>query len=147
MMHFRALYNPATAEAIAAMHLRHAGAALTRMLAVIVMAVSPSVASAHAVVLSAIPAINSSVPAGAIDVVLTFNSRIDNARSRLWLRGPDGAEHAVPLDAQPGPGRLAGHATVIAPGAWTLRWQVLSVDGHITRGDIPFVVQAGAVAR
>ncbi|WP_245326709.1 copper resistance protein CopC, partial [Bradyrhizobium sacchari] len=25
--------------------------------------------------------------------------------------------------------------------AWHLRWQVLSVDGHITRGDIPFTVR------
>jgi methionine-rich copper-binding protein CopC len=28
----------------------------------------------------------------------------------------------------------------VAPGAYVLRWQVLAVDGHITRGDVPFTV-------
>jgi methionine-rich copper-binding protein CopC len=27
-------------------------------------------------------------------------------------------------------------------GAWRVRWQVLAVDGHITRGDIPFTLRA-----
>jgi len=29
-----------------------------------------------------------------------------------------------------------------APGAWRLRWQVLALDGHITRGDVPFAIRA-----
>ena len=29
-----------------------------------------------------------------------------------------------------------------APGAWRLRWQVLALDGHITRGDVPFTLRA-----
>jgi methionine-rich copper-binding protein CopC len=32
--------------------------------------------------------------------------------------------------------RIAG----IQPGSYRLRWQVLALDGHITRGDIPFTV-------
>jgi methionine-rich copper-binding protein CopC len=28
------------------------------------------------------------------------------------------------------------------PGAYALRWRVLAVDGHITRGDIPFIISA-----
>jgi methionine-rich copper-binding protein CopC len=35
------------------------------------------------------------------------------------------------------------HATAhLAPGNYTIRWQVLAVDGHITRGDVPFTVTA-----
>jgi methionine-rich copper-binding protein CopC len=30
----------------------------------------------------------------------------------------------------------------LAPGAYTLHWQVLAVDGHITRGNVPFTVDA-----
>jgi len=30
----------------------------------------------------------------------------------------------------------------LAPGAHVLRWQVLAIDGHITRGDVPFTVVA-----
>ena len=33
-------------------------------------------------------------------------------------------------------------AAPLAPGAWRLRWQVLALDGHITRGDIPFTLRA-----
>jgi methionine-rich copper-binding protein CopC len=78
-------------------------------------------------------------------VTIRFNSRIDHARSRLVLMGPEGAQ--LSLDLAP-----AGDPTVLeaaldptatlAPGAWRLRWQVLAVDGHITRGDIPFTLQA-----
>ena len=35
---------------------------------------------------------------------------------------------------------LAASAT-LTPGAYVMRWQVLAVDGHITRGDVPFTVQ------
>jgi methionine-rich copper-binding protein CopC len=28
----------------------------------------------------------------------------------------------------------------LGSGAYRLRWQVLAVEGHITRGDIPFTV-------
>jgi methionine-rich copper-binding protein CopC len=32
-------------------------------------------------------------------------------------------------------------ATVtLTPGTYVLRWQVLAIDGHITRGDVPFTV-------
>jgi hypothetical protein len=37
---------------------------------------------------------------------------------------------------------LAGEADALAPGDYVLHWQVLAVDGHITRGDIPFRVAA-----
>jgi hypothetical protein len=28
----------------------------------------------------------------------------------------------------------------LTPGVYVLRWQVLAIDGHITRGDVPFTV-------
>jgi copper resistance protein C len=28
----------------------------------------------------------------------------------------------------------------MAPGSYSVRWQVLAIDGHITRGDVPFTV-------
>ena len=147
-MHFGALYNSAMARPSEAEDGRSARRVLTRAFALAMMLlILPCNASAHAVVLSATPAVNSSVPVGPIDVVLTFNSRIDVARSRLWLRAPGGTEQPVALSTQPAPGSLAGRGEVAVPGAWILRWQVLSVDGHITRGDIPFVVQAGAAGR
>ena len=37
---------------------------------------------------------------------------------------------------------LAAKASGLAPGAYRLRWQVLSVDGHVSRGDVNFKVRA-----
>ena len=34
---------------------------------------------------------------------------------------------------------LTAHAE-LAAGAYVLRWQVLAIDGHITRGEVPFRV-------
>jgi len=28
----------------------------------------------------------------------------------------------------------------LKPGSYRLRWQVMSIDGHVTHGDIPFEV-------
>jgi len=36
---------------------------------------------------------------------------------------------------------LSATANDLKPGEYQLRWQVLAVDGHITRGEIPFTVR------
>jgi hypothetical protein len=100
----------------------------------------PDVACAHAIVVAAKPAAHSTVAAGTLEIKLDFNSAIDPRRSSLKLLGPDGAESSVALTSA-GPGALAGHAEATINGAWKLRWQVLSRDGHITRGEIPFFVR------
>ena len=71
-----------------------------------------------------------------------FNSRIDAGRSRLVLTRPDHSQTALPSEAEDAGNRLRSAADLAAPGAYSLRWQVLAIDGHITRGDIPFRVTA-----
>jgi methionine-rich copper-binding protein CopC len=101
---------------------------------------APFAAEAHAIIIASVPAPKAVVPGPDVDVKLDFNSRIDKARSKVELVGPDKAAQRLPV-AEDGPaGTLAGKATGLVPGAWRLHWQVLSVDGHITRGDIPFTV-------
>ncbi len=95
-------------------------------------------AEAHAILLRSTPADGANVVAGPADLVLNFNSRIDAARSRITLAGPDGTERALTI-AAPAADELAAHAA-LAAGAWVLRWQVLAVDGHITRGEVRFTV-------
>ena len=101
----------------------------------------PGAASAHAILMESQPAAGAAAPAGPVQVVLRFNSRIDAGRSSVTLRrGPE----QVGLKVQPGASAdqiTAGSAT-LAPGEYTLRWQVLAVDGHVTRGDVPFTVRA-----
>ena len=99
----------------------------------------PWSASAHAILIDSTPAVHATVPPGELDLLLRFNSRIDQVRSRLTLTGPDHAPRVLSLSAAPGEDMLAA-STVVAIGAYTLRWQVLAIDGHITRGDVPFTV-------
>jgi methionine-rich copper-binding protein CopC len=121
---------------------RQTGRAIGAVLGFLIcVASAPDVADAHAIIVSARPGVNSTVPPGDLELRLEFNSRIDAQRSRLRLRGPDGTETPVALAAQSSPNVVAGHASVMTVGQWRLDWQVLSLDGHITRGEIGFSVQ------
>jgi len=97
-------------------------------------------AFAHAVVVSSQPSANAAVAPGELHVRVRFSSRIDSVRSRMTLIGPDGHATPLALAADSEPGVLAATARVTRAGRFTLHWQVLSLDGHVTRGDIPFRV-------
>jgi len=116
-----------------------------RLVAVLAAAglLAPGQARAHAILMDSQPAARATVPAGPAAVTLRFNSRVDHARSRMALRSA-GTETALPVDPASAADSLAASA-MLAPGDYVVRWQVLAVDGHITRGDVPFTVQAPAV--
>ena len=116
--------------------LRNLAAALAFGLA----AAMPVAAEAHAVVVNAQPALDQQLSAGPLAIRLEFNSRIDKKRSKLELTLPDGGKTEIPLDQAGEPNVLAATISAAVKGAYSLRWQVLAVDGHITRGDIPFTV-------
>lgn len=99
-------------------------------------------ALAHAILLEASPAANSTVRGPDLDVRLRFNSRIDGERSRLSLGLPGGKVRILELESPAvGPAILSAKLRGLAPGSYRLRWQVLAADGHITRGEIPFQVK------
>lgn len=97
-------------------------------------------ALAHAVIVSASPTANEHVVPGKVPVRIEFNSRIDKKRSRLQVAAPAGDKTDIPIDQAGDPNVVAGITGDLTPGAYVLRWQVLAIDGHITRGDIPFLV-------
>lgn len=106
-------------------------------------ALPPRRASAHALVTESEPAVGATLADGPPPRVrLRFNSRIDRARSRLVLHGPDGGQTPLPLASGNDPTLLEARTDIVpwAPGAWRLRWQVLALDGHITRGDVSFTL-------
>ena len=96
-------------------------------------------AFAHAVLVESTPAAGTTVDGPAVSIDLRYNSRVDAKRSQLVLTKPDGSKAVVPIATDSAVDHLRGTAT-LAPGAYVLRWQVLAVDGHITRGDVPFTV-------
>ena len=100
-----------------------------------------TVAWAHAVLLSAQPGENSTVAGPDVAVLLKYNSRVDTQHSTLTLLAPDGKVEKVAIGGQPAPGLLSAKLTGLVKGAYELRWQVLAIDGHVTRGKVLFQIR------
>lgn len=112
---------------------------LCGLLALAVIAAIPVAAQAHAVLIASQPGLGAKVQPGPVDMTLRYNSRIDARRSRLTLFRPDESQAVLPIT----PGDHEDVLTTkpnLSPGAYVLHWQVLAVDGHITRGEVPFTV-------
>ena len=52
---------------------------------------------------------------------------------------PDQTRANLPIEPD-GPPDLLTASVTLTPGAYVMRWQVLAIDGHITRGDVVFTV-------
>jgi methionine-rich copper-binding protein CopC len=103
-----------------------------------------SSAWAHAILLQATPAPNATVEGPDLSVELKFNSRIDTKRSRVTVLTPDKSDKSARVlanEASSPPDTLVARGKGFAPGEYRLKWQVLSSDGHITRGEHPFTIQ------
>ncbi len=106
---------------------------------------APLPALAHAVLIDSTPAPNGHVPAGPLAIVFRYNSRIDAGRSKLTLTAPGSDGGTTTRLAAHGEGAdLLDASATLTPGDYTLHWQVLAIDGHITRGNVPFTVDAAA---
>jgi len=111
------------------------------MIIVLAACLAGQPAWAHAILVESAPAADGAVKGPTVEISLRFNSRIDKMRSKLTLTAPDKTELKLPISA----GGVADVVTTkadLAPGAYSLRWQVLAIDGHITRGDVAFRVTA-----
>lgn len=112
-----------------------------RLVAVLLgLMLAPAGASAHAILIQSKPSAGDSVPAGRQDMTFRYNSRIDRARSRLTLTAPDHTQSILKIIPAGQADTLQTSAELSLPGAYVVRWQVLAIDGHITRGDVPFTV-------
>jgi copper resistance protein C len=110
-------------------------------MALAIMMLVPRLAHAHAVLLASTPAAHATVKGPSITVHLKFNSRIDGKRSRLYLVDASGKVQTLTLASQDQPDTLDANDVKATAGIYTIRWQALAADGHITRGEIPFTVQ------
>lgn len=99
----------------------------------------PGAAWGHAVLVKSDPVANSVVSGDPGQFILEFNSRIDAARSELLLVG---VRQTLPLTLLGGsaPNVLRANRIQLPEGGYLLRWQVLAMDGHVTRGEIRFRV-------
>ena len=107
---------------------------------VLTLLVLARVVYAHAILKETSPAAKSTVAGPDVPVKLKFNVRIDAQRSKLQLLHSDNSVTDLTIDKQTDADTLTTKATGLRAGAYTVRWQVLAPDGHITRGEIPFTV-------
>ncbi len=110
---------------------------------IIVMAMAISATTpvfAHAVLLESSPENGAKVAGEAVTIHLRFGGRIDPRLSSLKLIKPDESEAALTMDSVASQDVLQAKAANLPDGPYRIRWQTLSVDGHIDRGEIKFRV-------
>lgn len=112
---------------------------LNLFVSVLVFAAAAQMAFAHAHLVSSTPQANSMVAGPAISIDLKFTSRLDASRSSVALLYENGKLENLKASSIDG-SELATHVN-LAPGKYTIRWQALATDGHLTRGEIPFTVR------
>ncbi len=100
----------------------------------------PQLALAHAVLVDSTPKDGSVVHGPTLHVALKYNSRVDGPRCTLSIVDPDGHQQSLSIEGQSSPNEIDAEATGLHKGAYTLQWQALASDGHITRGAIRFQV-------
>jgi copper resistance protein C len=96
---------------------------------------------AHAILVRSLPPANSIISGKELNIELTFNSQIDGRRSRLLLIDEHNKKLVLAGVIQPKPEVLKARVTGLSEGAYIVRWQVLAIDGHISRGQISFTLR------
>ena len=114
-----------------------------RALILVALLCLPAVAAAHAVLVKSSPARRAILAASPSRVELSFNERLEPAYSTIsvWssaeARVDDGRIVIGPDD----PRRLSVGVPALARGTYTVKFRVLSVDGHVVEGTYPFEVR------
>lgn len=101
----------------------------------------PRTADAHAALVSSRPAAGSVISSHETKIHLVFSEEIEISMSRLILVDVGGKERQLVPVADPHDARaLDANSGELTGGKYSLRWQVLSADGHTVSGTIRFAV-------
>jgi copper resistance protein C len=103
----------------------------------------PAVAWSHAELVKSVPARRSSTTTAPPRVRLSFNERVEAKFSRVSVWDAKGAQvdlKDVEVDPED-PKQLTVGLPALEPGTYTVRFRVLSVDGHIVESQFPFTVR------
>jgi methionine-rich copper-binding protein CopC len=113
---------------------------LAALVASLVLAAVPAVASAHVHLVSTSPESRASLDDAPDEVTLTFDGELDPAASGFTVHGQGGVEVGsgeVDLDVADR-NVLRGAVTITEPGVYTVEWTVLGTDGHEITGSFSF---------
>lgn len=108
---------------------------------IVMMAVVPPLAGAHAVVTESSPADRAVLTRVPPDIRLRFNAKLEKKLVHAKLERADGASQTL-VDSSPHPARLRFTLPAdLQVGAYTLKYKVLATDGHATQGVLRFTLQ------
>ena len=120
---------------------------MLRLAVVVALSFAPSmkpIAAPHTGLKRSEPSKGSTLAASPRRISLWFTAKPQLAFTRITLKGPGGD---IPLDTIVADTGFSLHAhvpTTLAPGAYVIRWQTASADGHAIRGEIPFSIAGSA---
>ena len=118
---------------------------LRRIVVATALLAAPAYAMLHPRLVSAVPAVNSTVTVAPTMLRLTFQEALEPAMSRITMI--DSARRAVALgavaaDAADPKTLVAAFKAPVGPGRYTVNWQAAGADGHPMRGSYAFTVAA-----
>jgi methionine-rich copper-binding protein CopC len=103
----------------------------------------PTFAWSHAEMVKSVPARRSTTTTPPPRVRLSFNERVEAKFSRVSVWDAKGAQvdlKDVEVDPED-PKQLTVGLPALDPGTYTVRFRVLSVDGHVVESQFPFTVR------
>lgn len=103
--------------------------------------VTPSVADAHAMLLSSDPAAGSTLPSSPRQVRLVFSDALDASLDRMTLVDRTGKRTILQVRGDPHDVHaLLAPLETLRPGTYWVAWRVVSADGHVVGGSLVFAV-------
>ena len=110
----------------------------------LLLLMAPSSSWSHAYLVKSSPARRAALTNAPTRVVLWFNERLEGQFSRLSVWNHQG-EQVDTGDIQVGPDdfkKLSVSLPALSAGTYTVKYRVLSVDGHIVDAEFPFTVRS-----
>jgi hypothetical protein len=104
----------------------------------------PTVAQPHAALVKSSPARRATLGEAPARVELVFNERLEPAYARLSVEDAGGNRvdlGDVTVAREDGRQLSVSLPPRLAPGTYTVRFRVLSVDGHVVESRFPFTVK------
>jgi len=110
---------------------------------VVLLTLAPGTSWAHAYLVKSVPAAQAVVARPPARADLWFNERLEPAYSRVFVVDGDGrhVDLGNPRVDPDDPKKLSVGLADLAPGSYTVRFRVLSVDGHIVESQFSFTVR------
>ena len=100
-------------------------------------------AAAHAVLQRAEPRVDSTLKRAPEEIRLYFSERLEPAYSSVRVLSVQGmqVDRRDSRVDRANPALLRATLPALPPGAYTVRWRVLSIDADVTEGEFTFTVE------